>query len=403
MEETAQLHAQTMQHFNERQRRIYAGSLAKQYGYGGITRVHKETGMDTHTIMRGMHELTEPPLVGRVRETGGGRKKTEQTNPQIIDAIELEANPKTDKRTVVKWTSNSLDTITKAVVKRGFQIAKTALRRILIERGYALKANKKDLEGGSNHPDRDAQFQHLNMMGLRMQLQEFPILSIDCKKTEKVGNFKNNGREWMPKGEEITVNDHDFGEKETEGKNKGRIKKALPYGIYDILNKQGFINVGVDHNTAEFAGESLYRYWEQYGKKDYPKASEILIFADSGSSNGIRNRLWKVVLQRFATKTGLTVHVCHYPPGTSKWNAIEHEMFSFITINWRAKPLVAYEVILELIRNTTTKKGLRIDAILDEQEYKTGIKITNKEMKQINIQGDEFHPEWNYTIRPQIN
>ena len=400
MEETAQLHLQTMQHFNERQRRIYAGSVAKAYGYGGITRVHKETGMDPHTIMRGMRELEEEPLSGRVRKHGGGRKKTEYHQPQITEAIELEANPKTDKRTIVKWTSHSLAHIAAAVRQRGFQIAQTAVRRVLIERGYALKANKKDIEGGSDHPDRDAQFQHINMMGLQMQLQGFPILSIDCKKTEKIGNMKNNGREWMPKGETTNVNVYDFGEKDKQTK---KIKKAIPYGIYDMLKKQGFVNVGIDANTAEFAVSSLKKWWDTTGSTAYPEATEILLFADCGSSNGYKNRLWKYCMQQFANDTGLTVHVCHYPPGTSKWNDIEHAMFSFLTINWRAKPLVAYEVVLELIRHTTTKTGLTINAVLDENKYETGRKITDAQMRQLTIQGDEFHPEWNYTINPQTN
>jgi Rhodopirellula transposase DDE domain len=400
MEETAQLHQQTMQHFNERQRRIYAGSLAKEYGYGGITKVHKETGMDPHTIMRGMQELTEEPLFNRIRKEGGGRKKTEHHQPQIIDVIELEANPKTDKRTVVKWTSHSLAHIATAVRERGFQIAQTAVRRILINKGYALKANKKDIEGGKDHPDRDKQFQHINMQGLRMQIQGFPILSIDAKKTEKIGNMKNNGREWMPKGEETKVNVYDFGEKDTKTK---KIKKAIPYGIYDILKKKGFVNVGIDTNTAEFAAHSLTTWWDTNGKMEYREATELLLFADCGSSNGNKNKLWKYCLQQFANHTGLIVHVCHYPPGTSKWNDIEHAMFSFITINWRARPLIAYEVVLELIKHTTTKTGLQIEAVLDENHYEKGRKITEEQMQSINLQGDDFHPEWNYTIKPNLN
>lgn len=400
MEDLARLHTRTMQHFNERQRRIYAGSLAKQYGWGGITRVHTETGMDPHTIMRGMRELAEEPLFDRIRKGGGGRKKTEYHQPKIIDAIELEANPKTDKKTIVKWTSHSLAHIAQAVQKRGFQIAKTAIRRILINKGYALKANKKDLEGGSNHPDRDRQFQHINMQGLKMQVQGFPVLSIDAKKTEKIGNLKNNGHEWMPKGEATNVNVYDFGEKDAKTK---KIKKAIPYGIYDILKKQGFVNVGIDANTAEFAVNSLATWWDTTGRTEYPEAREILLFADCGSSNGYKNKLWKYCLQQFANRTGLIVHVCHYPPGTSKWNAIEHAMFSFITINWRARPLIAYEVILELIRHTTTKTGLRIEAVLDENTYETGRKITDEQISQLDIQRDEFHPEWNYFIKPQRN
>lgn len=400
MEDIAHLHQQTMQHFNERQRRIYAGSLAKQYGWGGITQVHKETGMDLHTVMRGMRELAEEPLFERIRKVGGGRKKTEYHQPKIVDAIELEANTKTDKRTIVKWTSHSLVHIAQAVQERGFQIAQTAIRRILISKGYALKANKKDIEGGRDHPDRDMQFQHINMQGLKMQIQGFPVLSIDAKKTEKIGNLKNNGREWMPKGEDTKVNVYDFGEKDKKTK---KIKKAIPYGIYDILKKQGFVNVGIDHNTAEFAVHSLETWWNTSGKTQYQKATEILLFADCGSSNGYTNKLWKYSLQQFANRTGLIVHVCHYPPGTSKWNDIEHAMFSFITINWRARPLIAYEIILELIRHTTTKTGLKIDAVLDENTYETGKKITEKQIQQLSIQGDEFHPEWNYIIKPQRN
>jgi transposase len=358
--------------------------------------------MDHHTIKRGMREIAKEPLLGRIREGGGGRKKIRDQQPKITDAIELEANTKTDKRTIVKWTSHSLDHITQAVTQRGFQVSLKTVWNILKELGYALKANKKDIEGGSDHPDRDLQFQHLNMEGVRMQLQGFPILSIDAKKTEKIGNMKNNGLEWMRKGEITKVKVYDFGEKETEGKRKGKIKKAIPYGIYDILQKQGFVNVGIDANTAEFAVASLIRWWETIGKKVYPEATELLLFADCGSSNGYRNKLWKYCLNQFATKTGLIVHVGHYPPGTSKWNAIEHEMFSFITINWRAKPLTAYEVVLELIRHTTTKTGLKIDAVLDTNTYETGKAktISDVAMKQIDIQGDNFHPEWNYTVFP---
>jgi hypothetical protein len=397
--DTAQLHLQTMQHLNERQKRIYAGSLAQQYGYGGITKVHQEIGMDPHTIARGIRELTQAPCMNRVRACGGGRKKVEYHHPQVLDAIELEANPKTDQRTIVKWTSHSLAHITQAVTRRGFQIAQTAIRRILIEKGYALKANKKNIEGGSDHPDRDLQFQHINMQGLKMQLQGFPILSIDAKKTEKIGNLKNNGKEWMPQGEDIKVNVYDFGEKDTQTK---KIKKAIPYGIYDLLKKQGFVNVGIDSNTAEFAVHSLTTWWDTTGRTAYPEATEILLFADCGSSNGYKNKLWKVCLQQFANNTGLTVHVSHYPPGTSKWNAIEHAMFSYITINWRAKPLTAYEVVLELIKHTTTKTGLQIDAVLDENTYEIGKKITDAQLRQLNIRGDTFHPEWNYTITPRM-
>jgi len=388
------------QSLTEIQWRQYLGIEALKRGRGGINQVMKEAKADWKTIKRGITEIQEGNIYqagGRIRKSGGGRKKTIDKQPKITDAIELEANTKTDKRTIVKWTSHSIEHITKAVEDRGFQISLKTVWRILKDKGYALKANKKDLEGGSNHPDRDRQFQHINMQGLKMQLQGFPILSIDAKKTEKIGNLKNNGKEWMPRGETTKVNVYDFGERDKKTK---KIKKAIPYGIYDIVKKEGFVNVGIDANTAEFAVNSLITWWNATGKTQYPEATEILLFADCGSSNGYKNKLWKYCLQQFANLTGLIVHVCHYPPGTSKWNDIEHAMFSFITINWRARPLTAYEVVLELIKHTATKTGLLIEAVLDENTYETGKKITDEQMRQLNIYGDGFHPEWNYTISP---
>lgn len=389
------------QELNEIQWRHYLGSEALRIGYGGINQVMQQSGADWKTIKRGIEEIQTGNKYHpgeKIRKRGGGRKKATDKTPRLINVIELEANTKTDSRTIVKWTTHSMGHIANAIQTRGFFISLMTLYRILKERGYALKANKKDIEGGSDHPDRDAQFQHINMQGLKMQIQRYPILSIDAKKTEKIGNLKNNGKEWMAKGEDTKVNVYDFGEKDTKTK---KIKKAIPYGIYDILKKKGFVNVGIDGNTAEFAVHSLTTWWETIGRKEYQKAKEILLFADCGSSNGYKNKLWKYCLQEFANKTGLRVQVCHYPPGTSKWNDIEHAMFSYITINWRARPLTAYEVVLELMRHTTTKTGLQIEAILDENHYETKRKITDEQMQMINIQGDEFHPEWNYSIRPQ--
>jgi hypothetical protein len=384
---------------NEKQRRYYAAYEVKTLGFGGISRFSEATGISRDTIHQGINEVESGKILegDRVRRIGGGRSKITVKTPHVLDAIELEANPKTDKRTIVKWTSHSIEHITNAVNLRGFLVSLMSVYRILKEKGYALKANKKDTEGGKDHPDRDLQFQHINMQGLKMQIQGFPILSIDAKKTEKIGNLKNNGKEWHPSGETTKVNVYDFGEKDKKTK---KIKKAIPYGIYDILKKKGFINVGIVANTAEFAVASLTAWWNTTGKTQYEKATEILLFADCGSSNGNTNKLWKYSLQQFANRTGLIIHVCHYPPGTSKWNAIEHEMFSYITINWRAKPLTAYEVVLELIRHTTTKAGLRVQAVLDENTYETGKKITKKQIQQLSIQGDDFHPEWNYTIKP---
>ena len=388
---------------NEKQQRYYAAREAKAYGFGGVSLFARATGMNRDTINQGIKEIeSDNTLVGdRVRRPGGGRKKLEEHQSKLVETLEVEANPKTDKRVISKWTSKSLDHLTEAMNQHGFKVAKTTVGRILHDLGYALKANKKDIEGGKDHPDRDAQFHHINMMGLKMQMQKFPIMSIDAKKTEKIGNMKNNGKEWMAPGEATKVSAYDFGETEKTASSKSRIIKAIPYGVYDVLKKQGFVNVGIDHNTAEFAVASILKWWKTIGKKEYPEASEILLFADCGSSNGYRNKLWKYCLQQFANKTGLVVHVCHYPPGTSKWNAIEHQLFSFININWRAKPLVAYEVILELIRHTTTKTGLKVEAVLDTNEYETGRKISDEMMKTVNIEGDEFHSEWNYTIKPQ--
>lgn len=397
MNETAQLHLQTMEHFNERQQRIYAGSLAKQYGWGGMSRVHQELGLDIHTISRGMRELVQEPLIGRIRLAGGGRKKLSVHTPGIDVVVEKTAHPKGNPMSTIRWTSYSMEHIAKAVKQLGFLVSPMSVYRILKAKGFAMRANKKGIEG-RQHPDRNLQFEHINKTGLKLQLLGALILSVDAKKTELIGNYKNNGREWVPKGEDTVVNVHDFGEKDKQGK---RIK-AIPYGVYNILKKQGFVNVGIDHNTAAFAVESIKRYYQEYGKSAYPDTNEILILADGGSSNGSRNKLWKVSLQQLANETNLIIHVCHYPPGTSKWNAIEHELFSFISINWRAKPLISYEVMLELLNHTTTKAGLTVTAMKDTNMYKTGIKITDIEMAQLNIERDEFHGDWNYTIKPQL-
>src|SRR5271169_1070707 len=299
----------TLPELNEKQRRYYAAREAKAYGYGGVVAFARATGMNRDTINQGIKELEAGNILqgSRIRRPGGGRKKLDTHQPGLTDAVETEANPKTDKRVLIKWTSNSFDHIVRAVRQRGFQVARGTVGRILKSKGYALKANKKDLEGGKDHPDRDKQFRHINMMGLKMQIQGLPILSIDTKKTEKIGNRKNGGKEWLPPGEETKVDVYDFGQKDP--KKKGRILKAIPYGIYDVLKKQGFVNIGIDHNTAEFAVASLTAWWDTLGKQIYPDATDILLFCDSGSSNGSNNRLWKWCLQQFANQTNLTVHV----------------------------------------------------------------------------------------------
>ena len=388
------------QELNEKQWRHYLALEAMRIGHGGINQVMEVSGACRQTIMDGITEIEAGELYqpgGRVRREGGGRKKLSEHIPDVEAVVEQAADPKGNPESLLRWTTSSMEHISVAVKEQGYPVSPMSVYRILKAKGFALKANKKEIEGKSNHPDRNLQFEHIHAKTEEMSEEGAVILSVDAKKTELIGAFKNNGREWQPKGSEERVSVYDFGEKDESGK---RIK-AIPYGVYDVLRKQGFINVGIDHNTAAFAGASIRQYWEQFGKQDYPEAKEILLLADGGSSNGANNRLWKVSLQQLANETGLTVHVCHYPPGTSKWNAIEHELFSFISINWRARPLVCYEVMLELIKHTTTKSGLTVSAVLDQHLYPTGIKISDEEIKQLNIHRDEFHPEWNYTIKPQ--
>ncbi len=386
---------------NEKQWRHFLASEAMRIGSGGIRQVSASSGACWQTIKRGMEEIEAGELYQtgeRVRKEGGGRKKLEAHYPGVEAAVERMADPKGNPESPLRWTSYSMEHIAAQVQAAGYPISAMGVYRILKAQGFALKANKKEVEGKSNHPDRNAQFEHIAEQMEQMEKIGAPILSVDAKKAELIGNYKNNGREWQPQGSVERVNVHDFGEKNENGQ---RIK-ALPYGVYNALKKQGFVSVGIDHNTAAFAVECIRQYWEQYGKADYSAINEMLLLADGGGSNAANSRLWKVSLQQFANKSGLSVHVCHYPPGTSKWNSIEHQLFSFISINWRAKPLVCYEFMLELIRHTTTKTGLTVNAILDQNPYPTGIKISDEEMNQLNIERDEFHPEWNYTIRPQL-
>ena len=387
---------------NEKQWRHFLALEAMRIGHGGINQVMQATGTSWQTIKDGIEEIQRGELYHpgeRIRAIGGGRKKLSLHTPELEQIVEKTADPKGNPMSTIRWTTHSMEHIAKAVKELGHTISPMSVYRILKAKGFSLRANKKEIEGTSNHPDRNAQFEHINKIGLRMQLLGALILSVDAKKTELIGRFKNNGREWQPQGSNELVNVHDFGEKDAQGR---RIK-AIPYGVYNIIKKQGFVNVGIDHNTAAFAVESIRRYWEAYGKQLYGETKEILILADSGSSNGAKNKLWKLSLQQFANETGLTIHVCHYPPGTSKWNAIEHELFSFISINWRAKPLVSYEVMLELINHTKTKSGLTVTAMKDTNTYQTGIKVTDKEMETLRIIRDDFHGDWNYIIKPQPN
>jgi hypothetical protein len=383
--------------FNEKQWRLYVGLEAKKFGDGGISKVSRLARVSRTTIRKGANEIEGKDTYrpgDRIRKAGGGRKKVTDTDTTLINDLEQKLFPKGNPMTRLLYTSESVANVKEALWKMGHRIADTTIRNILLSLHYSLKPNKKNIEGKS-HPDRGQQFGHINALCTLFEEQHNPIISIDCKKKEQIGNFKNNGKEWTKRGKEHErqVNAYDF-RSLAEG-------LAIPYGIYDRLQKQGFINVGIDHDTAMFAVESLRRWWQEHGSKLYPHATGILITADGGGSNGVRNRLWKRELQRLVNEIHIPITLCHFPPATSKWNVIEHQLFSFISINWRAKPLTSLAVILELINHTTTKSGLTVNAVADTNTYQTGIKVTDVEMKQLNILRDDFHGEWNYSILPQ--
>jgi transposase len=379
---------------NEQQWRVFLGTEALKIGYGGISQVAALSGADWKTVQRGVKELKGnlPRVQGRIRQVGGGRKKVLEIDPTLCRDLEELLEPKGDPMSLVKWTTHSLTHLVNALGKQGHTIKKSALAEVLHELGYSLKANKKTIEGDS-HADRDQQFEHLNTLCKQFEQKQAPAISVDCKKKELLGTFKNQGREWQPKGQQTRVNVYDY-----RSLANG---KAIPYGIYDLVHNQGFVNVGIDHETAEFAVESIRRWWNHAGKRLYPEAHELLITADGGGSNGVRNKLWKKALQTLANEEHLTITVAHYPPATSKWNKIEHRLFSFISINWRAKPLTSLETVIELISHTTTKEGLQVTAIKDSHSYPTGITVTDVELGALNLVRDSFHGEWNYTIKPQ--
>jgi len=379
---------------NEQQWRLYLGTEALKLGSGGISQVATLSGADWKTVQRGVKELKgeRARARGRIRQAGGGRKKATETDPTLQRDLEELLEPKGDPMSLIKWTTHSLAHLVKALAQQGHRIKKTALADLLHEQGYSLKVNKKTMEGTS-HADRDQQFGHITALCKQCEQKQAPAISVDCKKKELLGMFKNQGREWQPKGQETRVNVYDY-RSLADG-------KAIPYGIYDLVQNQGFVNVGIDHETAQFAVESIRRWWKHYGKRLYPEAHDLLITADGGGSNGVRNKLWKKALQTLANEEQLSITVAHYPPATSKWNKIEHRLFSFISINWRAKPLTSLETVIELISHTTTEEGLHVTAIKDSHLYPTGLTVTNAELQALNIVRDVFHGEWNYTIKPQ--
>jgi transposase len=378
---------------NEKQWRQYLGTEALERD--NISLVARNSGVAINTIKKGIKEIKNGDHYapgGRIRAKGAGVKRIIDTDPTFKRDLEDIIEPKGDPMSPIRWTTRSLEHIVLALKERGHSMQKSALHRLLTKEGFSMKANKKNIEGIS-HPDRDQQFQHIKQTIGKFETSKLPIISIDCKKKELIGNFKNNGREWQGKGQNRVVNVYDF-KNLSDG-------KAVPYGVYDVLQNTGFVNVGVDHDTAVFAGESVRRWWNQVGKTLYPEAKEILITSDGGGSNGVRNRLWKVTLQQISNETGLSITVTHLPPATSKWNKIEHRLFSFITINWRAKPLTSLETIIELLSHTTTKEGLKVTAMIDQNKYPTKIKVTDAQLATINIVRNSFHGEWNYTIKPQ--
>jgi len=380
----------------ERDRRLFAAGEARAAGRGGIAAVSVATGIARSTIGRGLIDLglDSASLGARVRRPGGGNKRATETQPGLLGALNdlVEPSIRGDPEAPLRWVSKSQRHLSAALAERGFVAGQKLVGRLLKQLGFSLQANSKTREG-TNHPDRNAQFDHINAQVKAFQAAGEPAISVDTKKKELVGDFKNGGRELRPKGKPEPVRVHDFIIPE--------LGKAVPYGVYDIAANAGWINLGINHDTAAFAVESIRRWWHEMGKLRYPAAGKLLITADCGGSNGVRVRLWKRELQTLADELGIVITVCHLPPGTSKWNRVEHKLFAFITQNWRGKPLVSHEVIVQLIANTTTKTGLSVACRIDHGEYEKGIKITDAEMASLNIQPADFHGEWNYTIRPR--
>lgn len=378
---------------DEVQRRRTAGLKALELGWGGITKVSKMTSMSRTTISKGIAEIKSGKLERpeRLRRPGGGRKRLEEKHHGFLKTFKriLEDDTAGDPMNFLKWTNKSAVSLAEELARKGYSISDESVRRKLREQGYSLQYNRKNKEGTS-HPERDAQFRYINKMAEEFIEEKQPVISVDTKKKELVGNFKNSGKTWRKKGQPEEVNIHDFPQL-GEG-------KAIPYGAYDIALNKGFVNVGITSDTAEFAVESIRQWWKQLGQKHYPNATRLLICADSGGSNGNRNRGWKYFLHKLAVEINLEITVCHYPPGTSKWNKIEHKLFSFISMNWKGRPLISYEVIISLIRNTKTRKGLETYARLDRKRYKKGRKFSDKDMETIPIARHRTHPSWNYSI-----
>ena len=378
---------------DEKQRRMIFAAEAHQIGRGGKSLICRLTNMSRPTLNQGMKDLfsdTDTVISERIRKEGAGRKTEKENQPELMQALESLVEPGTsgDPQSALRWTVKSCRTLAEELKRQHFKVGKTTVSNLLSELGYSLQSNQKGLEGES-HIDRNAQFEFINRRALTYLNLGLPVISVDTKKKENIGNFKNQGQEYRPEKTPRKVNGHDFAD-----------EKASPYGIYDIAKNEGFVNVGKNYDTSEFAVNSIQNWWNLVGKVHYPQAKSLLITADGGGSNGYRRKQWKVELQRFANETGLAISVCHFPPGTSKWNKIEHKLFSQISLNWKGIPLVDYETVVKLIGATKTTKGLTVKCQLDPTEYQKGIKITDEELETINIKRYKFHGEWNYVIKP---
>jgi transposase len=381
---------------DERQRRLWAAAEARSAGRGGIAATARATGMAEDTIRKGLRELElgSSPGRGRVRRRGAGRKRLSERDPGLVVDLQrlVDAGTRGDPELPLRWTSKSVRKLADGLRELGHRVSYRTVARLLRSLGYSLQANRKTHEG-SDHPDRDAQFELINDTAMAAIVAGEPVISVDTKKKELVGEFKNGGREWAPAGEPVEVNTHDF-PSQAEG-------RAIPYGIYDLANDEGWVSVGIDHDTAQFAASSILAWWEHLGEQRFPKAKTLTITADCGGSNGNRTRLWKTELQRLADHTGLQITVRHFPPGTSKWNKIEHRLFSYISINWRGKPLTSHQTVIELIAATSTTTGLKVYARLDPGSYPDKVTVSDTQLASVHIERHPFHPEWNYTIKPR--
>ena len=380
---------------DERTRRIMAANEAMALGYGGVSRVRQACGLSRKAIAKGIQEIRDgfSPLAGRIRRAGAGRKKITATDPQLLVALDRLIDPETrgDPESPLRWICKSTRSLATQLSKQNHPVSHVKVAQLLHDQDYSLQSNRKT-EEGDDHPDRDAQFRHINAHVKASMAAGTPVISVDTKKKELIGNYVNGGQQWLPAKRPVPVNGHDFPDPD--------VPRAFPYGIYDLGRNMGFVNVGTDHDTGAFAVASIRGWWRFEGRPLYPKARKIVITADGGGSNGSRLRLWKLELQKLADETSLSFSVCHFPPGTSKWNKIEHRLFSFISSNWRGEPLRDYETIVKLISKTTTAKGLKVICRLDRRKYPTGRKVSDEEMKRVNITPNQFHGNWNYVIRP---